>query len=344
MKLLPFIDESFEKYFERFPVNLIDIGFRDGVQGKWLYYDKYLKVVAFEPDKEEYERLVLKFPEYTVFNTALYKEKGRVPLHIARDGNLCSILLPNRAALDDFPETDRYDLLKKIDLSADTLDNVLQSSRSDLLIDFIKIDTQGTELYILQGGTQTLDQTIFGMEIEVEFFPLYQGQPLFSEVDQFAREKGFLLFDLQKHFWKRKAGLGIDPHMRGQLIHGNALYLRDVRKYISILRGSGKDLFEINAALLKAISISWMFGYSDYALFIAETAANAKLLSLEEAGLIAETIRLCAQQPSVIPNFKGKARLMSLIGNFINRSLKNLLVENYHGWAMMDKPDVGNRN
>ena len=62
-------------------------------------------------------------------------------------------------------------------------------------IDFLKIDTQGTELEILKGG-QNILSTIRAISLEVEFNPIYLGQPVFAEVDQFLRSKGFVLWKL----------------------------------------------------------------------------------------------------------------------------------------------------
>ena len=66
--------------------------------------------------------------------------------------------------------------------------------------DFVKLDTQGTELYILEGMQHTLKRAIFGVEVEVEFIEMYKNQPLFNEVDIFMRKLGFHLFDLKKYF------------------------------------------------------------------------------------------------------------------------------------------------
>jgi Methyltransferase FkbM domain len=62
-------------------------------------------------------------------------------------------------------------------------------------IDFIKLDTQGSELEILQGGVRAL-AGVRCVEVEVEFNPIYRGQPLFYEVDAFMRGQGFVLWKL----------------------------------------------------------------------------------------------------------------------------------------------------
>ena len=66
-------------------------------------------------------------------------------------------------------------------------------------VDFIKIDTQGSELSILKGSTDSLKNAI-GLEIEVEFVDIYENQPLFNEVDSFVRKMDFELLQLTTYF------------------------------------------------------------------------------------------------------------------------------------------------
>src|SRR5207248_2510884 len=62
-------------------------------------------------------------------------------------------------------------------------------------VDFIKLDTQGSELDILQGAGFLLDDCL-GLQLEVMFSPLYEGQPLFADVDTYLRSRGFVLWRL----------------------------------------------------------------------------------------------------------------------------------------------------
>ncbi|KAF0135209.1 MAG: hypothetical protein FD145_35 [Candidatus Saganbacteria bacterium] len=337
-------EDSFKQYFNEHPLNLVDIGFRDGVQKKWEIFGKYLSVIGFEPDKVEYKRLIEKLrvisskkgaPTYNIYDVALYKEPiDNLDLYITKNGNLCSILEPNRAVLDEFPETDRFDVLKKGSIKADKLDNVF-FSKGIKSIDFIKIDVQGVALYVLQGAEETLNGSVFGLEIEVEFLRMYKDQPLFGDVDKFLRDKGFHLFDLKKYFWRRKAGLGFDGSKRGQLIHADALYLRDVDSYLDLLQSNIKDVVQKKALVLKAISICQLFGYSDYVLLFCQKAKAAKIFSDKEAETIDNLFR--EKSVFVLPKLWGVGRLKTLA-----RKINKLFEDNYHGWAMVDKNDVGN--
>ena len=65
-------------------------------------------------------------------------------------------------------------------------------------IDVIWIDIQGAELMAFQGMGDLL-KTVKVIHTEVEFFPLYIGQPLFPEVNAFLKSQGFEFINFEGH-------------------------------------------------------------------------------------------------------------------------------------------------
>lgn len=64
------------------------------------------------------------------------------------------------------------------------------------VIDFLKLDTQGTELEILKGGLEFLThKKINILKLEVSTIPIYKNQFLFSDIDLFLRNLGYELVD-----------------------------------------------------------------------------------------------------------------------------------------------------
>ena len=59
-------------------------------------------------------------------------------------------------------------------------------------IDLLWMDIQGAELMALRGLGERLRKVKL-LHLEVEFQPIYEGQPLFSDVHAFLRERGFRL-------------------------------------------------------------------------------------------------------------------------------------------------------
>lgn len=327
-----FIAKVFEKYYRESPLVLVDVGARGGLQKKWFGARRHLSVIGFEPDKKEYDNLVSTQDGTTKYcNAALYKEKRNITLYLTRNRGVSSIYKPNRKFLDDFPDAERHDVMETTEVSADALDNVLKEHGiSD--VDFIKLDTQGSELSILEGSAKTIESSIFGLEVEVEFAELYEGQPLFADIDRFVKQFGFHLFDLKPLYWKRDAGKRYGGP-KGQIVVADALYLRTQTDYGRILK-SIADADARKSKVLRAVSVCIIHGYLDYALEIFRE--NKRCFSDEEAAAFWKSIRRDIQLSSNIPSFRGRGRVADMI-----YKLYKVIRPAGKGWAMWGK-ELGN--
>jgi hypothetical protein len=100
-------------------------------------------------------------------------------------------------------------------------------------VDMVKIDVQGAELAVFKGAERVLSKALF-VHAEVEFVELYEGQPLFAEIDQFLRASGFQ-FHTFEGFGQRsfKPLVVAQNQNRGlrQLLWSDAIYVRDFLKF-----------------------------------------------------------------------------------------------------------------
>src|SRR5688572_10177302 len=167
-------------------IHILDIGARDGLHPRWKRLEDRLIVTACDADVTAPVG-----PNVTRIPGALWSGEADITLHLTRSPGCSSVYPPNRELLDRIFKTDRFDVLFKKTVPAKPLDFY------ELKPDFIKLDTQGSELDILRGGEKTLACAV-GVEIEVEFLPMYRGQPLFAEVDTFLRDSGFELHDINR--------------------------------------------------------------------------------------------------------------------------------------------------
>ena len=96
-------------------------------------------------------------------------------------------------------------------------------------VTFLEMDIQGAELLALQNAQARLQEALV-LHLEVLFLPLYINQPLFSDVEQYVRHRGYVF-----HRFFSPTSRTIQPMtvggsiMRGlhQLVWADAIFVRD---------------------------------------------------------------------------------------------------------------------
>ena len=146
-------------------------------------------VVGFEPNPAALARLeARKGPTETYLPHAV-ADGGQHILKVCAAPGMTSLYEPNPSILNrfhGFPEWGR--VTARLPVETVRLDDVAEAIGMELL----KIDIQGGELIVFRHGQNRLRDALV-IHTEVEFLPMYVGQPLFSDVDIFLRAAGFVL-------------------------------------------------------------------------------------------------------------------------------------------------------
>lgn len=229
-----------------YSTHVIDVGARWGGGGAWWRLHPIAKLIGFEPDASECARLntqVVPDNHETYVPLGLGRSSRTATLYVTQEPACSSLYEPDPTVVPYFKDMESLVVKKKLEVPLVPLDDWWEKSGKPS-IEFIKIDTQGSELDVLSGGKNCLAQ-VLGVEVEVEFNTMYRDQPLFSDVDIFLRQQGFVLWRLgemchyaespQKIF-NRTEQFCYDgrwetvPAGNGRLFWANALYFRDYRK------------------------------------------------------------------------------------------------------------------
>jgi FkbM family methyltransferase len=178
------------------PLTIVDVGVRGGIEDAWTPLLPNLHVYGFDPDPEECERLTVRYgsPNVTFVPLALGAQEGPATLHLTADPACSSLYPPDELTADLYRALEVTTQTGTRAMTLDTLDR--WAEREGITdVSYLKLDTQGSELEILRGATRLL-RTVWAVHAEVEFNPIYRGQPLFGDVDTFMREHGFVLWRL----------------------------------------------------------------------------------------------------------------------------------------------------
>jgi FkbM family methyltransferase len=155
-------------------------------------------IVWVEADPELYARLVAgvearKSPRVRhVCVNALITDVAGEPVrfyHFSNDGQSSSIFRAAENLRLNWPEV--HETGRELLLCSDTLANVLAAAGiAPEHLDLLVLDVQGAELLALQGCGPYLDHVKF-LEVEASTIPIYEGAPLFRELDPWIAARGF---------------------------------------------------------------------------------------------------------------------------------------------------------
>lgn len=224
------------------PLMVVDVGARWGFAPLWERFGDRCLTVGFEPDPVECERLRqlnCDRRNATFVPLALGARAGLATLFMTKDPGGYSLFRPATDAVERHPGLSGGRLDGTSMIETTTLDAWCSAENVER-VDVIKIDTQGSELDILEGASDIL-ATVRAVEVEVEFNELYDDVPLFAEIDRFLRNRGFQLWKLRDLAHYAQAGAYVDWRVReschydeyeagfaagaGQLFWANAFYL-----------------------------------------------------------------------------------------------------------------------
>ena len=257
-----------------FEIVLADIGSAGGLKDRWLPARAVVSALLFEP-RDEGE--VKQQGRDTLYPVALGPEAGRATLNITALPNMSSTLTPNRPLLETFRKKGEHTkIVATLDMPVDTLDALAE--REGRTIDAIKVDTQGSELGILEGARGCFSSSVILAEVELSFFERYAGQAIASDIIAFMRAQGFELLDLyrlKRYRRKNAEGVGNISLGRGQragrLAYGDALFFLEEARLLARIRGLPRA--EGEAIALKAILSLIVYGKPDMAARLFDETA-----------------------------------------------------------------------
>jgi len=260
-----------EGYLEDLRFHLFQVGSRkmdkpeSFEQQRWPILGHQLSVYGFEADPEACAAANAQahdrpwqekhFPE------AIAGRIGTATLYLTQFPACSSLYPPDLTVCARFGLQDLVQVTARLPLTTTTLAAVCR--REGVPIDVLYLDIQGAELAALQGAGAYLQDTLC-VQTEVEFVPLYQGQPLFGDIDAFLRSQGFALFALGTSNYARPASVVYSQARAGQMVWGDALYLRDPFG----MTAPNLPLLKNLTGLLKLACIAEILDYPDFTVEI----------------------------------------------------------------------------
>jgi FkbM family methyltransferase len=265
---------------------VIDLGARNGMYHVPASYSRRAKLIGFEPNYQEYEKLTagttdmsktgqaaprFRHAEYHPF--AVWRAKERRPFYLTATAGSCTLMgesipaVAGKMYLDRSgkPHTTSFAEMTKVvgtePIDCIALDDVVADGT---VIDFLKMDVEGAELACLQGATRLIEtHRILLVYSEFVALPYYPVHDVLGAQHVFLNERGYRLIDFELRHATYRRGLHAIPESadRRMLHAGDAIYIVD------------PDRVPMDAAIKQRLAaILLVFGFSSCALSLLDEA------------------------------------------------------------------------
>ncbi len=174
---------------------VLDVGanvgqYRDFLRHR-VFYDG--PIVSFEPVSRHFELLRERAREdsdWHIESYALGSSEGTLPIKVMVSDQFSSFLEPDNSRIHDY---DGLNVPHHVEtVMVRTLDSVLPQLRERLKFGrpYLKLDTQGFDLEVLQGGAGCLDQ-VLALQTEASVIGIYKDMPGYMDSIRYLDRRGF---------------------------------------------------------------------------------------------------------------------------------------------------------
>ncbi len=232
---------------------VVDIGARNGMQLVPSGYSRQSRIIGFEPNPEEYKKLVAKdtdahkvgapivdFKAEEYHPCAIWDSNGSHEFFITLGPGACTLMghtlpqITSKMFIDHLDER-RYNSFEKmvttvketVSVPCRTLDDIIGTER---VCDFLKIDVEGAELRCLKGAKRLFsEKRVLFVYTEFVAFHYYQEHCVLGDQHTFLNDHGMRLLDIDMgHASYRRSAEDLPESADRRLLHaGDAFFCLD---------------------------------------------------------------------------------------------------------------------
>ncbi len=209
---------------------VIDAGGRYGLHPNWKPFKGELGYYLFEPDSIEVKRLKQKYKarskEIFIYGQALGQEAGELEINFFHNRAMSTSCKRYKDRFTFVGEKQKEtQVVSKERVPMTTIDDFCQKNKIEL--DFLKLDTEGTEFQILNGGLSQLKNNVMGVRCEVSFDYVFEGMPMFSTIHEFMLQHDFFLMNLSYKGQGHPLNEFVNVHGQyGVMLDGDAIWMK----------------------------------------------------------------------------------------------------------------------
>ena len=235
-------------------ISLLDIGsaLDFGIKNNWLNdISQFTNTLSFDPNDESQNNSI-----------GLFNKNGFMDFYECKDPFMSSFFKPNKILKDYQNQSARLDYKLKKNQKVVKLDSLSLEE-----LDVIKIDTQGSEFEIIEGGIEYIKKFKPLLFLETWTYPFYEKQKLFYEIVSELQIHGYEIWgvDICSSFRLRNTDI-LDNSISRERLSGLNLFLSP--KIDEIISSFQEEKLKIYSF------IYYLHGYSDFAYRLLKNINN----------------------------------------------------------------------
>ena len=169
--------------------------------------DPAIRVYAFEPILEIAAQRMGLLPNYIVVPMAVSDQRGCADFYLNGYKGASSLLELNKPGLDRWIGKESLQEVTKIRVPTIRLDEFMREA-GITSIDFLKVDTQGTDLAVVRSAGEFLPSIKrVVLEVQISEVELYRGSSKRDEILAFMNESGFVLETAERQTYDQEENL-----------------------------------------------------------------------------------------------------------------------------------------
>ena len=249
---------------------ILDLGARGGADEELLSIASASRIVCFEPEKAECDRLAAagdsRWRQFKVLPFAVGGSTGPQSLHVPDDPRAASLLRQDPSMAGRFGRPHLHVPQRTLTVETWTLDALRQHGHLER-VDYMKIDVEGAELDVLKAGRTVLQECV-ALKVECSFLPQRVNQPLIWDVVPFLAAEGFEVVDLQDlHHWRRR-NLPAHPYR----VRAEMAYSRGQVAQCDVILLRAAAATDNTERALRLVVLSAALGFFDYAIEVVRAS------------------------------------------------------------------------
>lgn len=174
---------------------LMDVGASDAPPEIWNGIAPHSIYIGFDPDSRElHEVSDGRFRKSIMVNEAVTADAGskQVTFYFTHSPFCSSTLHPDLASLRNYLFSNLFEVERESNVPASTLESIMKKI-SLPGVDWLKVDSQGTDLRIINSLGRELRSRLLAIDIEPGLIDAYQGEDLFIDAHRELTRAGFWL-------------------------------------------------------------------------------------------------------------------------------------------------------